>query len=539
MNRYAQDDRGAVAVTVAILLIVLVLFAAIAVDLGYLFTARRQLQTAADAAALAGCRILAEGGIRSAIDSEATLYAANYNANNPGDGLGVEAIDTDMATYVQVTVAKDAPLFFGRVLGDDASLVRASARAQIAYAAGVGGLMPWGITVARAQGVEVSLEMPDGTLQTQTLTYQDAGAYAGYYTGTITAPDVRREAGYRLSVTVRNSQTFDDPNGVPETLENAAIVVVPPETSPVKEIWVEDPVETTGETSSYVYFKVASTEKPAGTGVNAWTTTSDYDMNGNRIYYRRFTVPTESNLNDTVVTQVQSVTVGSMTISPAATVFMRRQVYLIEDVQLSDYCVSPNTPIDVRVKIMEFVSGVTYELRMDSGAGVTGNFGAMDYSIVQRDDGSLDWEDWPVINLIGTYDPYKDAMAFPVPPIYIGDVLWAKPVVGEGAAHEAALDQRFGDPPDPNPPVVLVPILERLWDSSVTATTQWDPYRCVELAYFELVQWPGSTEGLPGPGASENTIKGRFIKYAGPFDDIVEDDPGGLNVQVVRLVPPQ
>ncbi len=57
-----SGERGATAVIVTLLLVPLLGFAAIAVDVGALYAERARLQTAADAAALAG----AGGGARGA-----------------------------------------------------------------------------------------------------------------------------------------------------------------------------------------------------------------------------------------------------------------------------------------------------------------------------------------------------------------------------------------------------------------------------------------------------------------------------------------
>ncbi len=52
------DQKGAVAVIVAVCLVVFVGFTALAVDVGHLYVVRNELQNAADAGALAGARCL-------------------------------------------------------------------------------------------------------------------------------------------------------------------------------------------------------------------------------------------------------------------------------------------------------------------------------------------------------------------------------------------------------------------------------------------------------------------------------------------------
>src|SRR5262245_46799109 len=57
------DRRGAVSVFLAIFVVVLISFAALAVDIGSLYSAQAELQRAADAAALAAASALSSGGL--------------------------------------------------------------------------------------------------------------------------------------------------------------------------------------------------------------------------------------------------------------------------------------------------------------------------------------------------------------------------------------------------------------------------------------------------------------------------------------------
>src|ERR1051326_7060114 len=75
-----KDTRGAVAVTVAIMLVVLLSFGALALDISNAMIARNELQNAADAAALAGARQL--GVIYQALPP-GTPYTT-YTYSSPG-----------------------------------------------------------------------------------------------------------------------------------------------------------------------------------------------------------------------------------------------------------------------------------------------------------------------------------------------------------------------------------------------------------------------------------------------------------------------
>lgn len=75
--RYPTRRKGTVIVLVAIVLVVVIVFLALAVDVGYLYTVKQNLQTAADADALAGASGL------SVSQEEARRRAIAYAQKNP------------------------------------------------------------------------------------------------------------------------------------------------------------------------------------------------------------------------------------------------------------------------------------------------------------------------------------------------------------------------------------------------------------------------------------------------------------------------
>lgn len=124
-ERIRRNDEGAFAVVFALLFIAIVGFSALAVDVGYWYASKRQLQTAADSAALAGCRDLAVGRSNTTIWSTVEDYAArNFSRPltlvecrviSPATG-GLSEIGKN---YVKVTVESDSPAFLSRVLGQN------------------------------------------------------------------------------------------------------------------------------------------------------------------------------------------------------------------------------------------------------------------------------------------------------------------------------------------------------------------------------------------------------------------------------------
>jgi len=170
--------RGAVIVWTAISAVMLLGFAALAVDLGYVRLVRNQLQNAADAAALAGASALldpaqAAGYITEEdLANEARSRAMAYSARNPAGGGSVQLAlsDIDVGNVssptslqqsiaagatpynaVRVVTRKDSSvangpvyLFFARIWGKNTTDVSATATAYLSsnmsgYHAGSGG----------------------------------------------------------------------------------------------------------------------------------------------------------------------------------------------------------------------------------------------------------------------------------------------------------------------------------------------------------------------------------------------------------------
>lgn len=117
-----RDERGAVSVVAALLSVALIGFAAVSVDVAAVWADRQQLQTGADAAALAIAQDCADGACGTPSSTAQTFAAANKN-----DG-SVTATVTEI-TSDRVTVRTDTTRqhWFAPVLGFDASPVSAQA----------------------------------------------------------------------------------------------------------------------------------------------------------------------------------------------------------------------------------------------------------------------------------------------------------------------------------------------------------------------------------------------------------------------------
>ena len=148
---FRNNEKGQVLALTALLLVVLLIAAGLAVDMGYLRYSRRLAQTAADAAALAGASQIVIDPTK--VDEAALADAGlnNFQKNWDGTGAGnvgnisvVCSISTSLngtgsdcdsgATtddYVSVTVTKIQPTFFAKVMGIGQEPVSAHAVAHL------------------------------------------------------------------------------------------------------------------------------------------------------------------------------------------------------------------------------------------------------------------------------------------------------------------------------------------------------------------------------------------------------------------------
>lgn len=127
--RQGDFERGAVNVVVALLMIPLIAFAALAIDVAAMWSERQQLQTGADASALAIAQDCARGVCGSPAATATTLTSANFN----GDSAEAQVLTPALSsTTGRVTVATStvSQHVFAPVIGVESSDVAARATAR-------------------------------------------------------------------------------------------------------------------------------------------------------------------------------------------------------------------------------------------------------------------------------------------------------------------------------------------------------------------------------------------------------------------------
>jgi len=110
-----NNNRGITFVFIALLLFALVAFVALAIDLGYMFVTKTQLQNAADSAALAGAARL--NGTSFTNQTGARLEAQRFASHNKAAGEAVN-IDTNDSNINNISNSYDGDIILGFWDGD-------------------------------------------------------------------------------------------------------------------------------------------------------------------------------------------------------------------------------------------------------------------------------------------------------------------------------------------------------------------------------------------------------------------------------------
>jgi len=139
-----REERGAIGVVVALLMVVVLGFAAIAIDVSAMYAQRQQLQTGADAGALAIAQACTAG---SCGPTAATAQSfANANLNSGASTANVTSLTSSKVTVTNSGVSEH---MFAPVLGIDSSNL--SATATVEWGTVIGGTSQLPLTFNRCE----------------------------------------------------------------------------------------------------------------------------------------------------------------------------------------------------------------------------------------------------------------------------------------------------------------------------------------------------------------------------------------------------
>jgi Flp pilus assembly protein TadG len=137
MPRVRRQELGATSIVVVLLMTVLLISAALVVDIGAVQARKAQLQDAADAAAVAIAQECFEApasslaGCAASVISAAESTAAGLAVANLNDGeVTVTSVEFPTAATVRVTLASTQQGYFGRIVDVDSSDLEAAATAE-------------------------------------------------------------------------------------------------------------------------------------------------------------------------------------------------------------------------------------------------------------------------------------------------------------------------------------------------------------------------------------------------------------------------
>ncbi|MBN2355035.1 hypothetical protein JXO59_02920 [candidate division KSB1 bacterium] len=143
INEFIKSDRGAIVALVAAGMVVILLCAALAADVGSLLTARNQLQAAVDAAALAGASGLLLN--QNVAVQRAMFFGGQNTVHNQPASIGSGDISFPTSYRIRVTGRHTIPAYFMRIIGIHQLNITAVAAAELGNVIGTRDLRPWGV----------------------------------------------------------------------------------------------------------------------------------------------------------------------------------------------------------------------------------------------------------------------------------------------------------------------------------------------------------------------------------------------------------
>jgi hypothetical protein len=134
-------ERGAVAIVIGVMWTALFGLAVMAVDFGYLYTKKRNLQSVADAVLKGSMPLYVSSGNSSQTQLRAAAIAHLSGYDDDGGATTTVSLTEPVAnTQLQVTIGRRHPTFFGGLFGLSPRQIRASAVGQVTGGGGGGSI---------------------------------------------------------------------------------------------------------------------------------------------------------------------------------------------------------------------------------------------------------------------------------------------------------------------------------------------------------------------------------------------------------------
>lgn len=507
LSKFKNDD-GAVAILFAIVFLVLVGIAALAVDVGYWYTCKRQLQSAADAAALAGCQELAEG---RAVDGTVNDYAGrNFTMPLSAPKSRVAGIQVG-SNYVKVTVETDADVFLSRwLLGRGDTLIQAQSVAKVGWLAGGRAPVPWGLTV-------INIGELTATLGGETISM--SGGEDGYWSGT-------------FSPGRSGSLVMNATNGMGYTEEFNGLISVAslPSTGRITSIDVDKSTLTSGVDSVAYATVTLAAPLAADEKLQASLGTAKVDMSPVTSLQYECALPVPGT-SDPYVRMPLTITLGTGKGGESVTcgVMVRRANYILQEVEVHPLAVRPGDSVSVDVLPLTFRYGVRYQLKVEGGAGTTGNYQALDFASLNHSE--CGYPDMPEPGQSGGADYQDNIVGNEGVVLHLGDIVTTLPGDKVGPTSSGISERLAGYPilsfdawvaagkPETKQ-LCIIPICEKTEDQTGRSVL-----KVVSFATFFIEV----------PPSGKDPVIGRFIEWTAPGWFVVDDKPSELAIAAVHL----
>jgi Flp pilus assembly protein TadG len=566
-------ETGSVLVTVVLSLTVLLGVTALVLDLGAFRSHRRQLQTAADAGALAGAQKLISDPGQAC--STAAYYQRQNDASTSAQNMVSDAnLDTtycdiltapgcSQACSVRVQpVESSVPFDFGRVLGFTSTSIDARARARIVYLTKSKGLLPFGVEDLKPSSVTIVIDRTG-----QRIPLAQSGCYAATAEGYpywCSGDHVTNlpPGGSTVSIQAVDStgQTITWSNigyiGSDQSMTGGACTAGAICVKDVKLAPSGDPYLYYTSTSSPKSFQVqahltgVTSDTPVkisynGTFVAANEISTNQNDPSDGIWSAAFTsASTEQTSGQDIYIRVGKGSSMQTTTMPAQHAYARDDGDILQQyVQDQHYidpsasATSPTRLVNFEVAFQVLVKGTLITLKLGGGGaqGNSGNYQGLDL------DTNTTWPTYHCYANGGVPNTADEVQHGSCTPYAIGDPVQTQ--TGNFAGQvDQGLQARVGSSPnqwDPNNPppdgdprwmsLILVPPLT-FSTCNGTCTTH-----VIGFGDFYITDWSGQA----GSTLKQGEVRGVFWNRPNPINDYSTscDEPSGICLQSVALEP--
>lgn len=529
-------ERGAVAIIVALSLVALLIIVALVLDLGDLYKHDRDLQSAADAGALAGAQqIILNASPDASLHADISDMAREYVDNNVElssvNDVNAWAPQVEPAAVTVELRETGIPFWFANIMpGNSAGgAVKARARAEVKYVTGVRGVAPFAILVMNPEKFRFVFS---GGLGHVDITDDDEDGWYGKDPSEVDGGSLTPTSAGTYSVTLQAIGTVDGVETVGLELQDIGVWRAYDTADPAEVLYGASMEQTYGDGQIHVKFSV----RPDAVGATATLGKTSISLTRSGSEFSGWvTAPTNPKSNEGYETYDLKVAVTTPKASGNGTetskpITCGRYIAFNNDVPLKYLMMTPPYPgysgsrgattslgAKIFTRIPRTNDGIEYVLKLDNhgGAGLySGNWRLADiYKKVNAADEIATMD----LSIIDTWELNY--------PLRIDGPLLPQPGVAAGQVANG-LNDRVSNSPASNPDAwrhVVIPVVD--YSPDLAGSSQ--NYTIRFFAEFYILSNP--------PFHPNDELIGKYVE--GPVDvtDWSDDPTGPLYLRTAVL----